>query len=473
MKRFIFIIIFTLFVSVANFAAPAKGSSKANVDLSIQAEEYIATKTRIVKLKSAKADEVAVVIRQALSKYGNIQINEERNFVIITDIPEMINDLTELARALDLKNFKSADGVKTEVIYLNYVHPDTIKEYIAHKISPQGVLKTSSQLNSILITDVPSRIEEIKEIIKKVDIPVKQVEVEAKIIEINVGDARNLGIDWNAILTSNASNIISNITPFDERYSSTDTKTEDKTLTPSTNTFENKQNKIDSTEKNSEYFLRLNLSVDKLSDLINLLIQENNGKVLSTPRIVTENNKPASFFSGDKIPYQNQNRYSSIYKDKRQVYDKTYDDIRQSYNVVDREYFAVSGVSLYINPHINADNSISMYIETDVDSLSGYSPQDQPIIYSRSTNTHITVNNNETFIIGGLRKQYEVKGVKRFPVLGYIPVLGLLFTKEVSSVGYNEIIIFITPRVLLEPQNIDEKAQEKLKIFDKDEKKKK
>ena len=138
MKRFIFIIIFTLFVSVANFAAPAKGSSKANVDLSIQAEEYITTKTRIVKLKAAKADEVAVVIRQALSKYGNIQINEERNFVIITDIPEMINDLTELARALDLKNFKSADGVKTEVIYLNYVHPDTI-DYSLNGIVPMKI----------------------------------------------------------------------------------------------------------------------------------------------------------------------------------------------------------------------------------------------------------------------------------------------------------------------------------------------
>ena len=212
MKKITFLLLIGL-LCITAYSAPASGTSSANVDLNIQAEENITTRTELVRMKKAQAAEVAVVIRQALSKYGNVQINEKKNMIIITDIPDMIKNLVQVAKELDTKGFASADGLETEVLYLKYVHPQDVESFINHKVSPQGVLKVNSDLNSIIITDVPSRIEEIKVIIEKIDKPVKHVCVEVKILEMNFGDDKDIGINWNAILESIGSGISTQSTP--------------------------------------------------------------------------------------------------------------------------------------------------------------------------------------------------------------------------------------------------------------------
>ena len=200
------------------------------------------------------------------------------------------------------------------------------------------------------------------------------------------------------------------------------------------------------------------------------MIQENNGKVISSPRLITENNKYASFFSGEKIPYF-EKRYSSSGNERfyRHMDDDNYyvsSDMYRSSTEYDYARSAISGISLSVHPHINADNSISMTLNTSVNSLTGFSPTNEPIVFSRSTQTYITVNDGETFVVGGLRKRVEVSGIRKFPVLGYIPILGYLFQKKYSTFKNNEIIMFITPKVISTGSNLSAEDKEEIKVID-------
>ncbi len=427
MKKIYFLTIFCLLLNTIILSAQSKNpNAKAQMDMTITAEEYITTHTKVVTLNNAKASEIAAVIKKALSKYGDVQINDDLNLVIITDIPEMIDNLVDTAKRLDIKNFKSADGVQTEVIILKYVHPDTMKDYIQHKLSPSGFLKSDPEQNALIITEVPSRINEILAIIKKIDVPVKQILIMAKIIEVNIEDYRNIGIDWTKLLDFTSIN--ASWRPLNNTSDKYSRKTDSKTLTDTSSTYRNDTYDYDNNRDYSTYSLSMNLSINQLSSIINLMIQDGNGNVLSTPKIVTKNNKKASIYSGEKIPYNYHLNYESV---------------------------ANTGVNLEVLPHINADKSISMDIYASVNSLSGYTPQALPIVFTRNIDTHVTINDGDTFILGGLRKTIKVESIKRFPVLGYIPLIKYLFSKKISVDLTREVVIFITPKIIENNKSID------------------
>lgn len=156
----------------------------------------------------------------------------------------------------------------------------------------------------------------------------------------------------------------------------------------------------------------------------------NRGRVLARPNIVTRNNKRATFSAIDQIPYN------------------TVANLQTTTSSADNTRFANVGVTLSVTPHVNDDGTISMDLFTDISSFTGFTPQNQPIVFSRNANTTVTVENGKTFILGGVRREYSVKSIKKMPGLGDIPFLSYFFKTWSRSSLTTEVVMFITPKLV-------------------------
>ncbi|MEW6103867.1 MAG: secretin N-terminal domain-containing protein [bacterium] len=172
----------------------SKGRLQLNVDVADDAG--IDTISELITLKHIKASEIEPFIKARLSRYGTVQTNDTLNMLIITDKELKVRDLAKLVRGLDIEGLNDFLRLETEVIPLKYALASSLTQIVKERLSSDGTIQADDNLNSLIITDVKSKIDYAKKIIALLDIPTQQVLVEAKIIEAS-GELRDeLGIDW-------------------------------------------------------------------------------------------------------------------------------------------------------------------------------------------------------------------------------------------------------------------------------------
>ncbi|MEW6606184.1 MAG: secretin N-terminal domain-containing protein [bacterium] len=378
-------------------------------------KEYRKIKTQKFTLKNAVALELKPIIESMLSIYGSVYVNEKDNIVYVTDTPEMIESLEPIIREFDIKGIKAGGNFVSSVILLNHTDASHIIDLVKHKLSKDGKILKVGDLNGLIITDIPSKIEEVKDLIRNLDVPIKHILIEITILELNWEFYKKVGLDIMGWLDRMYPEI---------RYQKTQYKYEDNTPNH------------DSKEFSFTISPRFNIS-----DIIELMIRDGEGRVLASPKIITKNNNLAYLDASEIIPYSpSDNSYSP-----------------------GREMTVKAGVYLSVLPIVQQDNFINLRISPRISDFTGWSPKGMPIIFQRSMNTEVNVKDGETFVLGGLRKTEKVEDIKGIPILKKIPLLKYLFSKTVKVDLTREVVMFITPYIIKEGIYFPEKDKELLK----------
>ena len=184
-------------------ALPLHGEEKSKVKFQVEGvleDLSIYAKTKIIKLKNLRASEVEPFIRTRLSSYGAVQVNDITNEIIITDREPKLTDLVNLVKRLDEGGIKKFVHLETDVLYPRYVKPSKLLAVVEKNLSPEGSAFVDDELNAVIVTDVRSKIDRIREIMSILDRPAKQLWLEAKFVTIDKQYPKKIGINLNGLL---------------------------------------------------------------------------------------------------------------------------------------------------------------------------------------------------------------------------------------------------------------------------------
>jgi len=285
---------------------------------------------------------------------------------------------------------------------------------IALEPSKSGDFEQGEQSNRLVIVDFPEVQRLVAELIDKIDAPRQQISIEVKIIETNLNNDEKLGINWPKSVSTSIGGVSS--------------------PGGSSTTIESQTEAAVMPLEDGNWQLGY-LNVHQLEVVLDFLSQRNNSKLLSNPRLTTLEGKTATIKAQTVIPIQTINRFSEGAV------------IQDIVTFQDEEV----GIILRVTPRLSDDSTITMHVNSVVEEIIGYSgpiENQKPITSQRFIENQVTVRNNETIALGGLLKETTIENRSRIPLLGYIPILGELFTHTSKEKKTTDLLILITPTIL-------------------------
>lgn len=361
----------------------------------------------------------------------------------------MIAPRAEIAtrEKLDLEGkqkISDLEETRTESIQLNYQKAADVQKILSNDkqkiLSKRGSVVVDPVTNTLFVQDTPSKLEEIRKFVQQIDTPLRQVMIEARIVQASNDFGRNLGVKLGYSNTTGGTpqNSGNPVIQFGG------SQTAGSGAAGGTSTASNSNVNIPFTAPNitgaagqgALSFLLFNSSATKFLNLeIDALETDGTGKIISSPRVVTANNVEATIESGQEIPYQT-----------TQVSGGT---------TIPTYAFKKAVLSLKVKPQITPNNSIIMDLTVTQDSpLAAAALGAPPSISTKKIQTQVLVDNGGTVVVGGIHTQNISNTVNKVPFLGDIPVLGNLFQGSAKLDQKSELLIFVSPKVLQNSLNL-------------------
>ncbi len=319
---------------------------------------------------------------------------------------------------------KALEPLVTKYISVNYAaaQEDILPKIEAILTQNRGSVSADKRTNIIIMTDVEAKIEKAREIVNSLDVPTRQVMIEARIVEATVDFAREMGIKWggNYYADRSAGNAVSDSRLFGA-FAAGDYDADVTSYAvnlPGANLF--------TATKGAGLGFTFGRIGGSTVDLdIRLMAMETNaeGKIISAPKIATLDNETAKIKQGYDFPFKQTDESGNT---------------TTTWKPVD--------LLLEVTPHITSDNRVSMAIKTtknDLKLLLG-----ENTITTKEAETKLLVSDGETIVIGGIIKETLNWSESKVPLLGDIPLLGWLFKTKYRVTEKSELLIFITPRVI-------------------------
>ncbi len=263
-------------------------------------------------------------------------------------------------------------------------------------------IQSRPDLNSLIAAGQPEEIEKMEKAINRLDQPQPQVVLEAKMIEITRDGLKDLGVDW------------SNTVKVDFQEGNRPA------------TFSN----IESTGNEAYKIYSMARSPVQFSAALRILEQQNKAKVLTSPSITTLTGKESQIFVGDRIPYTVTSATGGV--------------------ALTEVEWVEPGIRLTITPSIIGEDFVVIKIQPEVSFIYGYTgPRNEyPHIKTREATAYVRIKNNEPFVLGGLLAQEDKKNLYKVPLVGNIPWLGNLFSRQKTETTDAELVIIITPTIV-------------------------
>jgi len=352
----------------------------------------------------------------------------EGNVVLIAPKAEL--DMRE-QQILEKSRLEEELGdLTSEIIKVKFAKASEIADMIGgdssvSMLSERGSLTIDERTNSLLIRDLKSNIDVIREIIDTLDIPVKQVQIEARIVSVNEGNLDELGVRWGFTSTNGNNTVGGSIESnlFQAGMLEGDTLPVDDFL--------NVNLAATSTSASSIAFQVAKLGSDMLLDLeLSALQRESKAEVISSPRLITTNKKPAYIEQGTEIPY-----------------------LESSSSGATSVTFKKAVLSLKVTPQITPDNRLVLDLSVTQDrpgDVVKTGTGEAVAINTQRIGTQVLVDNGETVVLGGIFQHSVTDTVDKVPLLGDLPLLGALFRRSYQQMGKSELLIFVTPKVVIE-----------------------
>jgi type IV pilus assembly protein PilQ len=317
-----------------------------------------------------------------------------------------------LARETNEARRLEVQPLTTRVIKLDYANASELRTALASVVSKRGVVDIDNRTNSLIVTDLESRLDGIEEFAKQLDTRTPQVEITAKLVDIDVNALRELGVRWGV------SNLDIN------HLSSPDPAT----FLGGTGNIYQPQIGVDAGVPGNIGSIAgvLTRPWGTVEFLIEALELDRKAQIISNPRITTVDNREAKILVGQKIPLI--------------VQDVAGNAVTQLQTI---------GIQLKVTPHLTADKKIQLDLKPEISDLSSQSTvQGGVIINTSEADTRVLVDDGQTAVIGGLIRTNEGKIMTGVPGLMHIPILGNLFRSTSTAKSQRELVIFVTPKLV-------------------------
>ena len=387
-----------------------------------------------LRLKDVPWDQALDIILQT----KGLDMRKNGNVVWIAPRDELA---TKEKLALEAQaQISDIEPVRTESFQLNYQKADAFQKILADKdqriLSKRGSAVIDPRTNTLFVQDTPSRLEQVRALVRKIDVPVRQVMIEARIVEASDTFTRNLGARLGmfdrATATGPAGNTVLNsdnrvtaggsldATGFFTSQIATPIPTFAQTLgvnLPATG--------INGRNPGVFSLILFNSALSKFLNLeVTALQADGKGKIISSPRVITADQVEATIEQGTEIPYQQATSSGAT-----------------------SVAFKKATLSLKVKPQITPDDNIIMDLNVHKDSV-GTVTTAGPSIDTKQITTNVLVQNGGTVVIGGIYTQTQNDQTSKVPVFGDLPYVGFLFRTNSKQDDRNELLIFVSPRIM-------------------------
>jgi type IV pilus assembly protein PilQ len=293
--------------------------------------------------------------------------------------------------------------LETRIVPVSYANADEMSKSVEKTLTKRGHIEVDKRSNSLLVTDITERLDMAESMVRSLDTKTPQVEIVARLVDVDVTATRSLGIEWG----------VHNLDLFDAGVGE-DVKISALGVTNPAGTVK----------------LGTVKSFGNIDATLEALETQNKANIISNPRITTVNNREASVVVGQQIPLI--------------VQDFAGNAVTQLTTI---------GIKLSVTPHINVGNKITMDVHPEVSDLASQATvQGGIIINTTMADTRVMVNDGETAVIGGLIRSNESSTKRGVPILMDIPLIGNLFRSNSTTKAKRELLIFVTPKILTDQQ---------------------
>ncbi|UCG52385.1 MAG: AMIN domain-containing protein [Candidatus Latescibacterota bacterium] len=337
--------------------------------------------------------------RQAMEvilKSHGFGFREEYGVIRVSTIEKLTKEELELQAAERQKD--ELLPLETRIINVSFANASEIRDALKEMLSQRGSMETESGANALVVTDISKNIDKINAMVDELDRKIKQVEIVAKMVDVDFEATREIGVRWDLLNLSHPD--ISGVGDF----------------------------VIDAGSPAPTGRLRVGTvqSWGDVQSVIDMLEKENKANIISNPRIVTADNREASILVGKEIPLI--------------VSDEAGNPITELTKI---------GITLRVTPHVNSDKTITLDLHPEVSDLSAQATvQGGVVIVLSEADTRVVVGDGETAVIGGLISEVESKLENGVPLLKDIPIVGGLFRLTNDTTKKRELVIFVTPRIV-------------------------
>jgi type IV pilus assembly protein PilQ len=304
----------------------------------------------------------------------------------------------------------------TKIIYLNFADVKDMKATLTKSVSDRGSIEIDARTNSMIITDIPTKVEELEKIAKKLDTRTPQVLIEAMLVDVKLTKDDQLGINWKILSIDKPESQFGVEENFIEQPQAV-------------------MNAISTPSINLGFLKRI--GAYGIDGLVSAWVRDSKATVLASPKIVTLDNQTA------KIEIKSQVAYTETTTST------------ESSSALSTTQFKDVITSLEVTPHITKEGFISMNVRPKQEFVED-TVNNQPQIATRSAVTNVLVEDGETIVIGGLRKVAEDTNIQKVPLLGDLPLIGRLFRRKEVNKENTELVMFVTPRIIVHPKLTDE-----------------
>ncbi len=397
-----------------------------------------------LRLKDVPWDQALDIILQA----KNLGYRKTGNVMLIAPKDELASkEKVDLEAKAQIANL---EPVRTQSFQLNYTKAEDVAKGLSGTntgsssggstriLSTRGSVISESRTNQLFVSDIPSKLEEIQAMIAKIDIPVRQVLIEARIVEANDTFGRNLGVKLGmtdmrgmrgglpgySVGGDNRVNVGGNMNAIGvqtQQLSGTTVPFSDSQFVslpvPGLNGSNPAQFALSLFSPSANRFLNLELQA---------LEADGKGRIVSSPRVITADQVKALIEQGEELPYQTATSSGAT-----------------------ALQFRKANLKLEVLPQITPEGNVILDLDVNKDSV-GRSTSAGFAIDTKHVKTQVLVENGGTVVIGGIFTERDRQDTTKVPFLGDVPYLGALFRNNVKTSEKTELLVFITPKVITE-----------------------
>jgi type II secretory pathway component GspD/PulD (secretin) len=380
-------------------------------------EFYDQRQTAIYQLKYASPKNVAAMLGNIKSDIGKIVFDDTTGTLILIDTPAKVKEMDTVIQKQELPTVSRVVPTEVRLYELKYTKVETVKDEVSKILTPEiGSMRTDIRTNTFVVTDLPHVLDKMDILVKAFDRKVREVFIDAKIVEVTLNDKFQWGVDWSKVITLAGKFSAITLVPQAAFPLALDKVTGMGKMTVSTTSTDNK--------------------LDVVLEALDTLTET---RILSNPHITVEEGKEATVEVIEKQPYQEETTTTATGGTTTNALSYQWVDI---------------GVSLSVTPSINQDGYISMVIKPVMSSITTWygglaqAAGSVPVVKSSNAQTTVTIKDGVTIIIAGLVKDNKNKSEEKIPVLGDIPWIGWAFRRINDEISRTETVVFLTPRIV-------------------------
>jgi type IV pilus assembly protein PilQ len=388
-----------------------------------------------LRVQNVPWDQVLDIVMQT----KGLDMRQNGNVILIAPAEELAE--RERLALESRQQISELEPLRSEFIQVNYAQAADLAALIqsgdTSLLSGRGTVSVDDRTNTLLVQDTTSNIENVRRLVRTLDIPIRQVQIESRIVIASDDFGREMGVrlGYTGVDTNGSSGLITTTGTGAGNSAVVDSAVENisssgQPFPVALPDFDDRLNVNLPLANPAGSFGLAILGSDYLLELELQAVQaEGRGEVVSSPRVITANHGEAVISSGVQIPYQ-----------------------QASASGATTTVFIDAVLSLRVTPQITPDDRIIMDLEVHKDNVGEQVPSATggfvPSIDTRTITTQVLVNNGETVVLGGVYEIETLESETKVPLLGDIPVIGALFRSTTRSEDKSELLIFVTPKII-------------------------